>query len=77
MRASRHIIGGNICRFVGSREGKSCNKLALSRKCFVSAAVPLRKAVEFPRSFVPRKGLETLLEVVKQHFLVTFLRDQW
>ena len=46
MRASRHIIGGNICHFVGSREGKSCNKLALSRKCFVPAAVPLRKAVE-------------------------------
>ena len=46
MRASRRIIGDNICHFVGTRDGKSCNKLALSCKCFASASVPVTKAVE-------------------------------
>ena len=73
MRASRRIIGDNICLFVGTREGKSCNKLAFSRKCFVSASVPLTKAVEPRIENFRASGLETLLEVVKQHFLVTVI----
>ena len=35
------LVGVSSVTFVGTREGKSCNKLALTFKCFVSAAVPL------------------------------------
>ena len=43
----RGLVGvSSVTTFMGTREGKSCNKLALSCKCFVSASVPLTKVVE-------------------------------
>ena len=41
------LVGvSSVTTLVGTREGKSCNKLALSCKCFLAAAVPLTKVVE-------------------------------
>ena len=41
------LVGvSSVTTFMGTREGKSCNKLALSCKDFVSASVPLTKVVE-------------------------------